>query len=63
LNPRALHLYRKLGFRERGHFWRGAPVGYILPTDKPGAVRRRQIRFIEMVLRARAWVGAESSPD
>ena len=63
LNPRALHLYRTLGFRERGHFWRSAPVGFVTPVKDPAAVRRRQIRFIEMSLRASEWVAAVSNPE
>lgn len=56
LNPRAVRLYRTLGFVTEGSFWRQAPWGLDRQQADPQHLRRGKIRFYEMRLLAREWV-------
>ncbi|MBN1933274.1 MAG: GNAT family N-acetyltransferase [Anaerolineae bacterium] len=54
-NPRARHLYQKLGFQEVGTFWREAPWGAKPTPETRRHFRWGRIRFFEMRLTAIDW--------
>jgi diamine N-acetyltransferase len=55
-NPRARHLYQKLGFQDVGTFWREAPWRAQPTAETRRHFRWGRIRFFEMRLTAKDWV-------